>query len=158
VETKLALRGHTLRTVAGRLDAATARAIIRLWLDNAVLPLAEANRRIGEVVCAAFDPAGELVGVNSAYLALSDDDNLYWFYRTFIRSDRRGVFGLGRTMLRQAIAHLHAHPQGAAGVMLVTENPKLMMKGAGELLRKIGFTPAGKDARGCDVWRMRFKP
>ena len=156
-EARLAQRGYSLRMVTGDLNAPTAQAILRLWLENGVLSPVEAQRRLVEVVCVADDPTGELVGVNSVYLSAHPEANtFYWFYRMFIGPQRRGVFGLAQALLGKALAHLRDHPQAAQDMILVLENPKLMRRAPAAILGNFGFARIGADARGCEVWRLDF--
>jgi len=160
-QTDVVVHGHRLRRVHGRLDLPTAQAIIGLWLSQRVLSAAEAERRVHEVVYAAFNPAGELVGVNTVYLAnRPDDGRRYWFYRTFLRPDARGAPALPRSMLALTIDYLRAEARRSAaapaGLMIVTENPKLMQRAARAVLHGLGLQPLGKDPRGRDVWCLLF--
>lgn len=152
-------KDYRLTNVYGRLDPTTAQSIIGLWLLNGVLPPAEAQRRATEVVYTVCNPQGELVGVNTVYTAARPDDGLsYYFYRTYIRPDSRGVFGLPRTMLRLTIDYLRGHTgtQGPSGLIIVTENPKLMRRSVTTIAGKLGLHLLGKDARGCEVWGLNF--
>lgn len=152
-------RGYRLANVHGRLDPATAQAIMGLWLLNNVVTPAEAQRRVNEVVYAVRNPAGELVGVNTVYTAARPGDGAtYYLYRTFIRPRDRGVAGLPQLMLRLTIEYLRglADEKGPVGLVIVTENPKLMRRGMSALARRMGLSHLGKDSRGCDVWGLHF--
>ncbi|MBK6742084.1 MAG: hypothetical protein IPG66_03565 [Hydrogenophilales bacterium] len=152
-------KDYRLRNLHGRNEPATAQAIVRFWLEHGVLPAAEAHRRVTEVVYAAFDRHGALAGVNTVYTGMRPDDGqTYYFYRTFIRPADRGVFGLPRTMLRLTLEHLGSRtaPTGPVGLMIVTENPKLMRKSSIAIATRMGLHRLGKDSRGYDVWGLRF--
>ncbi len=149
--------GYRLSRVHGCLDPTTARAIIAMWQSHNVLSPAEAQRRVTEVVYVAHDSRGDVIGVNTVYTALRPDDGLtYYFYRTFIRPGMRGNIGLLRTMLLLTYGYLKASRQGPVGLLLVTENPKLMRLGVALRLARRGFHRLGKDAAGRDVWGLNF--
>jgi hypothetical protein len=153
------LRGYRLTGVYGRLTSGERQAIVRMWIDAGVLPPAEAQRRVAEVVVTAQDPGGSLAGVNTVYVAETPGAaGPYYFYRTYIRPAHRGVRGVPTAMLELALAVLrgHSHAPAPLGVVIVAENPKLMRESAMRRLRALGFTLLGRDARGCDVWCLRF--
>ncbi len=123
-------RGYRLKLVHGCLETAEASAIIAMWLAAGVLSPAEAQRRVAEVVLTVHDPADLVVGVNTVYPArLQAEGPTYYFYRTFLLPEARGLSGLPRAMLALAIVHLRWRSEGHAGMVAVTENPKLMRRG-----------------------------
>jgi hypothetical protein len=150
-------RGYRLKLVYGQLPPAGAEAIVAMWLAAGVLPEAEARRRVAEVACVVYDPGGRVVGVNTVYPArLQVDGPAYYFYRTFLLPEARALMGLPRAMLRLAMEHLRARRDGLAGLVVVTENPKLMRRAVIARLAALGFRRLGKDPRGYDVWCFRF--
>lgn len=152
-------RGYRLEVVRGRLGRDTAEAIIQMWLVAGALSPAEARRRVQEVVCVLRDPAGKLVGVNTVYAArLPGQERPYHFYRTFLLRTARGITAVPRCMLRLAVDHLRGteRANGAQGLVVVTENPKLMRRGAMTALSELGLERIGRDARGCDVWCLHY--
>lgn len=152
-------QGYRLHIVHGRLLLTDAEDIIAMWLTAGVLPPAEARRRVLEVVCLVRDPEGKAVGVNTVYVnRLSPDGPSYYFYRTFLLPEARGLAGLPRAMLRQTLDFLSAQvgPSDPVGLVVVTENPKLMRRAAMAALGELGLDRVGKDARGCDIWCRRF--
>jgi predicted GNAT family acetyltransferase len=153
------LRGYRLTAVYGCLTPGDRQAIVRMWIDAGVLPPAEAQRRVTEVVVTAHDPGGSLAGVNTVYVAETPGAaGRYYFYRTYIRPAHRGVRGVPTAMLELALTILRRHPHALAplGVVIVAENPKLMRASVTRRLRALGFTLLGRDARGCDVWCLKF--
>src|SRR6185436_20933426 len=95
----------------------------------------EARRRADELVCVARNGRGEIVGVNTVYVSgFRSVDERYYFYRMFMRPQDR-VLHLSCELVRMAVEALREHPQpGVKGVVLVTENPKLMRKSGQKLL------------------------
>ena len=152
-------KGNHLTNVYQRLQTAQANEIIRLWLQAGVVPAAEAARRCNEVVYTFHDSDGELIGVNTVYVAHFNEPNRpYYFYRTFIRHADRGIRGLPRLALRLTYDFLkqHRHAENPLGMVVVTENPKLMRRGVSHVLQQLGFHRAGQDARGCNLWHQDF--
>lgn len=157
--TQVEVRGYRLTGVYGSLTPDERQAIIRMWIDTgAVLP-AEAQRRVGEVVAVVHDSRGVLAGVNTAYVAAAPGSSgTYYYYRTFIRPQHRGVRGLPTAMLRLALEVLRGYSQVPAplGVVIIAENPKLMRSAVVRRLRALGFHLLGREVRGCDIWCLRF--
>lgn len=154
-------RDYAIGSVYGGISEALAAELVAFWRDNAAIgDPSEAARRVAEVVCIARNAAGEIVGVNSVYVgAFGHPDQLYYFYRMFVR-ERDRVRGLGARMTTAAVACLRdfAARRGARvrGVVLVTENPKLMQRGARGLLTRLGWAYAGRGPLGRDVWKIDF--
>lgn len=153
------LRDYRVHTLCGRIDPVMAREVIDFWRHGRLVAAEEALRRVPEVLCVVRDAQGVLVGLNSAYRAVDPGTlRVYYYYRTFIRDADRGVSGLPTLMLSLAKACLRerASIDGATGMRLVMENPKLMHPAIDKRLRKAGFRSLGKDARGCAVWQLGF--
>lgn len=151
--------GYRLSNVYGRIDPGQREEAVAMWLAAGVLPEPEARRRTGEIVYMIRDPDGRLVGVNTVYTGdLPGSGERFYFYRTFVLEPSRGVAGLGRKVLRLTWTFLKELPcqPAAAGLMIVTENPKLMRPGAARELTKAGFRRLGRDPRGRDIWSRRF--
>jgi hypothetical protein len=153
------IKGYRLTEVLGGITPQLRDEIAGMWLAEGVLPPAEAQRRVAEVVLIARAPDGSLAAVNTAYLALiPGTQSRFWFYRTFIRPAHRGVWGVPRHMLRLAIEALqrHPHPEQPLGVVAIIENERLMRKGASAVIERMGMHRVGRDAQGHDVWCVRF--
>ena len=158
-EETFAFKGCRLTNVYGRIRPEQADEVIRLWRSNGVVAPAEAARRCREVVFTIHNEAGDLIGVNTVYVA--DFRRLgtpYYFYRTFIRASDRGVSGLPELTLRLTCEFLrgHPHPQRPAGVIIETENPKLMRRAQSAKLARLGFRKLGTNQRGQDVLYHNF--
>lgn len=151
--------GYRLSNVYGRISPGQREEAVAMWLTAGVLPEPEARRRTDEIVYLIRAPDARLVGVNTVYAAdLPGSGERFYFYRTFVLEPSRGVAGLGRKVLRLTWAFLKERPAqpALAGLMIVTENPKLMRPAAARELAKAGFHRLGRDPRGRDVWCRRF--
>jgi len=75
----------------------------------------------------------------------------------FVRPADR-VPGLASRMVRSAVACLRAgRAPGVAGIVLITENPKLMARGGRRKLERLGWTYVGRGPRGRDAWKIDFE-
>ena len=151
---------YSITPVFGAVTEALQRDAAAFWLQNgAVGDANEAARRAFELVCVARNAAGEIVGVNTAYVSnLRTRDDRWFHYRMFLRLRDRHLH-LARALMRAAIATLHERRPAAAaiqGIALVTENPKLMRASGRRLIASFGWQRIGKDTRGLDVWTITF--
>jgi len=152
--------GYSVETVYGRLNKELAQEIVKFWMQQRVLPNIEtARKRVRQVIDVIRNDAGEIVGLNSVYVApyRNKADN-YLFYRLYIRpKDRRP--GLARNATEHLVETVRAHPElrpGIKGLVAVTENPKLTREAARRQLQRIGFEYDGRGPKGLDVWRIDF--
>lgn len=153
---------YSISPVFGRVSEELRREVGAFWLGHgAIANDDEARRRADELVCVARNRAGEIVGVNTAYVSgLGAAKDRYFFYRMFVRPQDRHLH-LSRAMVRAAVGALReGRDPGAAirGVALVTENRKLMRAGGRRLLAHLGWQQAGTDPRGQDLWTVEFDP
>ena len=151
---------HTIAVMHQRVGDALRAELVAFWTQHGAIPdPAEARRRADEVVCIARNGGGEIVAVNTAYVAdFRAPGQSYYFYRQFARPQDR-VLGLGVALLREAVAALRAqHRPGdpVKGMIMVAENPKLARKSGHRLLGRLGWTYAGKGPRGFDLWQIDF--
>jgi len=126
--------------------------------QRAVPTEARARSRCGDVVLVARNPDGEIVGVSSVYREhFRGAGEVYWFYRMFIRPPDR-VPGMMRHMTALTRDHLRGLdvPDKPRGVIIVTENPKLMRRGMRRVLERLEFTYVGATAKGQDIWQLKF--
>lgn len=151
--------GYTLHAVDHPIAENLRDEVVGFWLANRAIPFAdEARRRADELVCIARDATGQIVGVNTAYRTPPGRDGRSWFaYRMFVRPQDRLV-RLSLAMVREATAALQRRQvePPVAGVVLVTENQKLMRRGGHRVLQWLGFTRVGSDRRGQDIWKFEF--
>ena len=151
---------YSISSVYSLVSEELRREVAAFWLGNGAIPNPdEARRRADELVCMARNGAGEIVGVNTAYVAsLRTAADRYYFYRMFIRPQDRHLH-LVKALMRAAVevlrARCHAEP-GIRGVALVAENPKLRRAGVRRLLTHDGWRREGTDPRGLDIWMVEF--
>ena len=151
---------YAIQRVYQQLEQPARCEIIVFWLENGALTdFKEAKRRVAEVVLTARNREGEVVGVTSVYPApLGKEGPVYLHYRMFIRRQDRGV-ALAKTLVQQTqrLFHTHRELRGAApGMIICMENPKLMQPGVQRQFSRAAWSYAGKDPRGCDVWKFDF--
>ncbi len=151
---------HHITRVYENIDQNLQQEIIRMWVDNNVLNQTEAARRVAEVFFIIRDPAGQLLGVSTAYTGdFLEEGNSYWFLRIFIRPDARGVFNLAVFVIRKtvdALRHQEVKDSRPNGVIIIMENQKLWRKGMHRVLRQNGGTFWGKGPKGNEIWYEKF--
>lgn len=153
--------GYTVYNVYRAISPALRDEIVEMWARNQALPGREAaERRIDQVVLAVRNPAGQMAGVSTVYAGdFQQRGNPYFFYRMFIQPGDR-IPGLMRFVTLQT-CHLmneRYQPGGPQGVIIVTENRKLMRPGMQRMFERNGYERLGRDSRGYDVWRYPFRP
>jgi len=150
---------YRIAAVYGTVDDATCGELARFWLAERAVPSEErARSRCGDVVLISRNPDGEIVGVSSVYRErFRGAGDVYWFYRMFIRAADRvpGMMRFMTALTRDHLRDLEAQDK-PRGVIIVTENPKLMRRGTRRTLERIGFTYVGATAKGQDIWRSDF--
>lgn len=135
--------------------------LLRFWLDNgAIHDIKEAQRRIKDVVCLAFDPLDRIAGVSSVYTdAFGPTAEKCWFYRTFVRPDCR-VPGLAIRLLRvtlRQLAQLTANRvELPKSLVIITENRRLTHPRVRKMLAAEGMKWLSKNSDGMDVWKRDF--
>jgi hypothetical protein len=149
---------YSIVPVYGRVTDALRGEIVEFWTRNrAIGNPREAWRRTGEVVYVVRRPDGAVAGVSTVYVAPGQDGRRRYVYRMFIQPGDRvyGMMAFVTAATRDLLRELDV-PNKPAGVVIVTENRKIMRKGMRRVLRKIGFTLVGKTQAGLDVWRSDF--
>lgn len=151
--------GYAIDNVFQAVPPALRDEIIDLWRRNQILPgPEEALRRVNQVVLAIRNPAGQVAGVSTAYVGdFQQRGNSYWFYRMFIQPADR-VPGLMRFVTLRTCGILGERhvPGGPKGVIIVTENRKLMRPGMRRMFERNGYEYMGRGPKGHDVWRVLF--
>lgn len=151
--------GYTIYNVYKTVSGDLRDEIIDLWRRNRILPgPEEARRRVDQVVLAIRNPAGQVVGVTTVYTGdFQQRGNVYYFYRMFIQPSDR-IPGLMRSVTlrtRDLLRERHT-PDGPRGVIIVTENAKLMRPGMRRMFERNGYEYMGRGPKGNDVWRALF--
>ena len=150
---------YRMQLVAGRLDEATGREIVGMWVSGGILSPEEANRRLREVVIALKTESGPVVGVTTAYPVQIPKVGVCWFLRMFLLPEHRGFLGknglgLPSRMLGATMAFLTersaAIPQNRpAGVVMVLENKKFQTPRWKKTFENNGWQFAGTAPNGC---------
>ena len=153
---------YSISSVFGAVSEDLRDEVAAFWVNNGALPNVDAARqRADQLVCVARNAAGEIVGVNTAYVSgLGAEQRRYFFCRMFIRPSDR-LLQLASALARAGVDALreHRHAEAAIrGVALLAENPKFMRAGGRRFLTKLGWCQVGQDARGQDVWTIEFDP
>ena len=153
-------RDYRLVNIFDDPDSPLRKRVIEFWESNGVLPRDEAERRSAEVVFVILDPRGEPAGVSTVYSDAFRATGLpYYFYRMFIAPAHR-IHGMMEHMTAMTRDFLRARNSASAqrhgGVVVITENPKLMRPGIKRRFRHIGFQHAGRNPAGLDIWVSEF--
>ncbi|MEA3642349.1 MAG: TIGR03032 family protein [Lamprobacter sp.] len=137
--------GYRVLDVYQRLSAPEREEIVAFWLEQQLLPPAEAQRRVDEVCFLVRHATGALVGIGSLYPGeLSDNgQERHVFYgRTYLHPSARGHVRLYLGLL-QAARTLIADPRlcrsGATAIAFETENPRLMSRAWRRLFTPVGY-------------------
>ena len=153
-------RNLTLYPVGPSLDPTASAEVVTLWTTKAGLPPQEARRRLGELVVLVRDTEGRLIGVSTAQQGrVHEGGEEQCFLRMFFQPESRGVRGLAAHVLGVAfdlLACRRASPPAAAGVILVTENPKLHSRRIAEAFRRIGWQHLGRGPQDREWFGRRF--
>ena len=131
------------------------------WLnEGAIHHKSQALQRTNQLVTLVRDSSGFLVGVSTAYLAvLGKVKTPHYFYRMFISpGNRRSMLMIRVVQFSKEVLKQYTQEgvELPSGMVIVTENPKIMRPGARRLLRRYGYHLLGKNGRGQDVWRTGF--
>lgn len=134
---------------------------VAFWLaQGALASRAEAERRSHELVFLVRRGDGLLAGVSTVALQTGADGRTYYVYRMFLRGEDR-VPWLAQAVTGATHAFLNSYdaPEPRPhGMLIVSENPKLMRPGIRRYLRRRGCVFHGKTARGLDQWLALFVP
>lgn len=151
------LNGFTIQPVWQRLDAELAGRIINLWQRHRILPRgANAQARVRDAVCVAFDPYGELAAVNSVF-RMTHDDTDYYAYRIFIRPfNGEPQLKIVMTGMARQLLAAWPDPNRPSGLALVLENPRLRRDEVRDLLLLRGYRNGGLTASGQILWIYDF--
>jgi hypothetical protein len=122
-------------------------------------PSVAAHRSREVVMLVRHEGSGELVGVSTVALKPSPGKgrSLYHF-RMFLRHEHRQPYLMrevtnGTRDFLRTFPHPSAKP---AGMLIVTENRKLMRPGIKRYLERHGYRYGGRGPQGLDVWLAPF--
>ena len=155
----LQFRGYLFENVYLRTTESQRGEIRELWRGGkVVLKEQEAERRSHEAVFLVRANSGQLAGISEAGLVRLRGGRRFYAYTTFLRKSDRvpylmlAVLNATRDFLRE-FRHPLAQPEG---MVLVTENPKLMRPGVRKLLARHSYCYWGRTTWEEDVWAVEF--
>lgn len=150
---------YRLENVYLRTTEAQRAELFDLWRKGGLGPdYDRLERRADETVFLVRAPSGEVAGVSEVALVRARGGRRFYSYTTFIRERDRvpylmlALLNASRDFLR-TFEHPVSQPEG---MLLVTENHKLMRPGMRKLLARNGYRYWGKTSWGDDVWGVEF--
>lgn len=132
--------------------------VIQLWTSSGVLSLLDAQSRVNEV-STLIKEEDTIVGVSTVYLKdFIKPNNPYFFFRMFIDQAHRGSNVLRSKILAINFNELKkSYGSKAHGIVVELENQKLSKLGENtDYMQKRGWSYAGKNPAGLQVWYVRF--
>ena len=151
--------GYSLISVYRSINVKLGNEIIDFWrCNNAIGDLTEAQRRVADVVYIIRAPDNSLAGISSVYIADVNPNEPYYFYRMFIQPNYRRP-GMMRKVTEVTGSYLKALDlfNKPAGLVIVTENPKLMRPGMRRVITRLGYEYMGKTKQNLDLWKSDFQ-
>ena len=150
------MNDYVIDFVYQNINESLSNEIINLWVENKAIPLEEAQRRTKEVACIGRNDQGQLVGVSSVYLQeFPNYGGVYYIYRQFTRLNDRRII-LSQRLLRKTLTSLGVFQPKLKGVILVTENAKLLRRSGFRIFERSGMQHIGKNELGQDIWKIDF--
>lgn len=132
---------------------------VAFWLTQGVLAnRREGERRAFELVQLVRRRDGTLAGMSTAALKTAADERCYYVFRMFLRKEDRVPY-LMRTVTnatRDVLRVLGDPVHQPAGMLIVTENRKLMRPGLRRYFHRHGYVFQGQTASGLDMWLAPF--
>jgi len=147
---------YVIDFVYQNINESLSEEIINLWIENKAIPLEEAKRRTKEVACIGRNEEGQLVGVSSVYLQeFPNYGGVYYDYRQFTRQNDRKII-LSQRLFHKTLTSLGELKSNSKGVILVTENTKLLRRSGFRIFERSGMKHIGKNELGQDIWKINF--
>jgi hypothetical protein len=132
---------------------------VAFWLDQGALADREAaRRRARQLVLLVRRPDGCLAGMSTAGVKTAADGRRFYAFRMYLRPEDRVPY-LMREVTNRSRDLLRAgeHLQGpVAGMLIETENRKLMRRGIRRYFARHGYVYKGRNRRGLDLWLAPF--
>lgn len=149
--------GYRLGFVHGQASPVEQEEAVAFWLAQGAIASREiARQRAGELVYLARRD-GVLAGMSTAARKTLGDGRTFFLYRMFLAPAHRVPY-LMRTMTNATRDALNAtEGKTAAGMLIETENPKLMRPGVRAYFKRHGYLYRGKTPRGLDLWLAPFE-
>lgn len=134
--------------------------IIDFWVNNNVLPVEIAQKRVDEIVHVIRNRSDEIIGVNTAYLHyLHTPSEIYYYVRVFIREEDRRSMTLFLVSIVQSYVYFRdtlPYSDRANGIVVAIENVKMTQSGVQKWFKRQGLSYTGKNVLGHDLWFARF--
>ena len=151
---------YTIEPVYRKLTKHLRNEIVVFWLENGALAdIHQARQRVDQVAFVVRNQEEDVVGISTVYSApYGEDGALFLNYRMFIHPDHR-VAGMMRAVTKATRCFFNDNQplrETARGMIICTENRKLMRPGMREVFQRSVWNYVGKDQRGFDVWMFRF--
>ena len=146
--------------VYNNIPPATKEEVFDLWRQYSPLTTQMQEKRIDQVAY-VIKHNEKVVGVTTSYMQkIMKNNNIYYFFRTFIAPSARGMIGARFPDLvratNQRMQEENRKKPLALGMIVVTENPKLMQPGFKKIFSREGWQYKGK-YRKQDVWLYPYK-
>lgn len=152
---------YRLVPVYGSTTEKNRQDIIQMWRANRAFRdtrLVDIDERVRQVAYMVLNAQDEVVGVSTVYVApFPRDGQSYFFYRMYIRPRDR-VYGLMKLMTNRTWSLLQGSPErgNAKGVIIVTDNRKLMRPGLRRMFERSNWEFLGRTPEGKDIQRKLF--
>ena len=151
---------YTIEPVYRKLTKQLRNEIVVFWLENGALTdIHKAKQRVDQVVFVVRNREDDIVGISTVYSTpYGDDGETFLNYRMFLHPNHR-VAGMMRAVTKATRCFFNdnqTHRGTTRGMIICTENRKLMRPGMKRVLLRSEWDYVGKDDRGFDVWMFRF--
>lgn len=133
---------------------------VAFWLAHGALADQRvAQGRAFELVYLVRRGDGLLAGMSTAALQRAADGRHYYVYRMFLGAPDRVPYlmGIVTHASRERLREFAAVAPKPAGMLIVTENLKLMRPGIQRYAQRHGYVLRGRTRRGLDVWLAPFE-
>ena len=147
--------GYALIPVYRTVTAAQRREAIAFWFEHGALTeTCIAERRSHELVYLARAPGGRLAGLTTVSLGRRSQDgrNVYDFRIFIAPADRVPYLALELTHRSRDLLRHDSRTTPAAGMRLISANPKLAGPGIRRYLERHGYQYRGQDRQGRNLW------
>jgi hypothetical protein len=151
-------KNYRLENIYLRTTQTQRAEILAFWSNSGVLESGEAEFRGREAVFLVRAPSNELAGVSDVAVVRVAGRRRFYAFSLFLRKADRvpylmiTVLDATRDFLSD-FTHPISQPEG---LLIVTENPKLMRPGLRKILARHGYRYWGKNGRGEEVWVVEF--
>lgn len=155
------LKGYQIENVRGAVTPELEEAVVRLWLDEKILPEAEARQRIRQLLLVAREQeSGKIAGVSTTYLETQPVLRMpLWYMRIFVPAVHRES-KIAFHLTCQSLDYHHqrfvsGEDTSGRGFYTEVENPFLKKYRNEAVWSTTGMAFVGLNARG-DHCRVRY--